>query len=93
MRSAVESLGRLQMNRVLGIGSKTETYLFSRYFDETLASAKINPNRRFARFGKFVAALWKIPAFRRLAHGPLLRPAHVLFGFPLNAVLRKTKKA
>lgn len=66
------------------------TYLFSRYFDETLAAANINPNRRFARVGKFVAALWRIPAFRGLARGPLLRPAHILFGFPLNAVLRKT---
>lgn len=65
------------------------TYLFSRYFDERLAAADINPNRRFARVGKMVSALWKMPGFRALAHGPLLRPAHVLFGFPLNAILRK----
>ena len=64
-------------------------YLFSRYFDEKLSTAEIHSGRRFARFGKAVAFLWKVPLFRRFARGPLLRPAHVLFGFPLNAVLRK----
>jgi len=64
-------------------------YLFSQYFAEKLSNADINPNRRFARLGKTVAGLWKLPGFQALAHGPLLYPAHLLFGFPLNAILRK----
>lgn len=67
------------------------SYLFSRYFDERLAAGDIHPNRRFARLGRVTAALWRVPAFRWLARGPLLRPSHILFGFPLNAILRKTK--
>jgi SAM-dependent methyltransferase len=65
------------------------SYLFSRYFDEKLAAADIHPYRRFARLGRVAAALWRVPGFRWLVRGPLLRPAHILFGFPLNAILRK----
>jgi len=68
------------------------SYLFSRYFDERLAAADIHPQRRFARLGRAISALWKVPGFRGLARGPFLRPAHMLFGFPLNAVLRKQAK-
>jgi SAM-dependent methyltransferase len=67
------------------------SYLFSRYFDERLAAADIHPDRRFARLGRVTAALWKIPGFRWLVRGPLLRSTHILFGFPLNAILRKTR--
>jgi SAM-dependent methyltransferase len=65
------------------------SYLFSRYFEQKLTSGDINVNRRFARIGKVAATLWKIPAFRTLAAKQLLITWHVLFGFPLNAILRK----
>ena len=43
-------------------------YLFSAYYDQLLLDCKINPSRRFARFGELVARFWKFPGFRSVAH-------------------------
>ena len=66
-----------------------QKYLFSEHFDKKLRERKIHPQSRFSRLGKLVARLWRYRRFRMMAHGPLLYVAHTLFGFPLNAILRK----
>ncbi len=67
-------------------------YLFSRYFDQKLTSGDINASRRFGRLGKAAATLWKISLFRTPASERLLITWHVLFGFPLNAILWKSSQ-
>ena len=65
-------------------------YLFSAHYDRKLRERRIHPDGRYAGLGNIVARLWNRPQFRKLAHGPLLYVAHTLFGFPLNAILRKS---
>jgi len=66
-------------------------YLFSEHFDKKLRERRIHPEGRYASLGNMVAWLWKRQQFRKLARGPLLYVAHTLFGFPLNAILRKRR--
>jgi hypothetical protein len=67
-------------------------YLFSEHYDRKLPERRIHPPGRFARLGNMLSQLWRDDRFLALAHGPLLTTAHTLFGFPLNVVLRRSKK-
>ena len=66
--------------------------LFSRYYDQKLLNFEIHPGTRFAPIAKMAKRLWKIPVFRKVAKSRGLWFAQAVFGFPMNAVLRKSKQ-
>jgi hypothetical protein len=74
------------------VDRKQPDYLFSEHYDRKLRERRIHRLGRFARLGNMLSQLWRYDRFRALAHGPLLTTAHTLFGFPLNVVLRRSKK-
>jgi SAM-dependent methyltransferase len=67
-------------------------YLFSDFYDRKLAGEALHPQMRFARLGKVLSGLWRIPAFRDVAKRHLLWAAHLVFGFPLNAIAWKPQR-
>lgn len=64
-------------------------YLFSDFYDEKLRSGQIKKGLRFAAVGQLLKYPWQFEAFRSFAKKKLIWPAHALFGFPLNVILRK----
>ncbi|HEX4924638.1 MAG TPA: class I SAM-dependent methyltransferase [Bdellovibrionales bacterium] len=66
-------------------------YLFSDFYDRKLSSGNISRGLRFAAVGKLLSLPWRNQWFREFAKSKLVWPAHLVFGFPLNAVLWKPK--
>ena len=64
-------------------------YLFSAYHDRKLCDADIHPQLRFAKLGRVVAATWRFAPVRKFASKWLAAPGCLIFGLPLNVVLRK----
>ncbi|MGH9867203.1 MAG: methyltransferase domain-containing protein [Candidatus Polarisedimenticolia bacterium] len=64
-------------------------YLFSAFHDRRLCEMDIHPEMRFARLAKLIGTIWKAPSIRAFAKRSLLRPGQMIFGFPLNVILRK----
>jgi hypothetical protein len=83
---------RLDQATVQCFAGLQSDYLFPEHYDRKLRERRIHPLGRFARLGNMLSQLWRYDRFRALAHGPLLTTAHTLFGFPLNVVLRRSKK-
>ena len=66
-------------------------YLFSKHYDLRLKFRKHHPDARFARIGNLLSLLWKNEIFRRGLIRFGLWPAHIIMGFPMNAILTKKK--
>jgi SAM-dependent methyltransferase len=67
-------------------------YLFSDFYDRKLAAGAIHPKMRFAHLGRIVSRLWRVPALRRAAKTHLTWALHLVFGFPLNAIVWKQQQ-
>jgi SAM-dependent methyltransferase len=71
----------------------TPQYLFSEFYDKKLRTGQIHPETRFANLGRLASRFWKNRHFRNVTQTPLLWTAHAVLGFPMNAILRKSRAA